>query len=480
MNTRAGLQSVAVIGGGLVAASAAIAFAKALPHAAVTLVVLPLDPAALADRLPVVPPEGMALIERLGLHERPLVAAGAATHRVGERFDWGAKPFTIGEGDGVATIAGTALHQLWLAHGDGPFDAIVPSAALANAERFVHPADDAGALLARIDYALRLDADRATPLFVRAAQAAGVRIVAADHVRVTHDEGGIAAVACGDTRLTADLFVDASGPAAALAAPDASWVDWAATLPADRLLLASAAGRPSPSDSYAVAPDGWTGRWPGAARTLSGFAYAAAVTNDPRARRLFGGDAERIVIAPRRQAAPFAGNVLALGDAAAAVGPLGSLGFALALTQIELALELMPARGREPLLQAEYNRRATLRAERVHAYAAAFYLTATRRGPFWHPLRHRVAPEELAIALTQFGQRGTLPPLEEEQIPRSRWRQALIGLGIRPVRRDPVALSVPVASAVAGLAELRRAVAALPATLPPYPDYLAAMMREMR
>ena len=56
----------------------------------------------------------------------------------------------------------------------------------------------------------------------------------------------------------------------------------------------------------------------------------------------------------------------------------------------------------------------------------------------------------------------------------------VIGLGVRPVRRDPLALSAPRASAVAALAGLRQAVAALPAGLPAYSEYLAAAQRGRR
>lgn len=478
MNGREALRSVVVVGGGLTGLCAAIGFARALPHATVTLVALPIDPAALADRLPAVMPQAMEVFASLGIDERALVAGGAATHRVGERFVWGGAPFAIGEGDGVPMLAGVALHHLWLAHGTGAFDALVPGAALAMAERFVLPVEDPRSLLSQIDYALRLDAERAAPPLTQVARGVGVRIVATDAVGVERSATGVAAALVAGERLTGDLFVDASGPGAVLAAPDAEWVDWGDSLPVDRLLLGAVAGRPSPADGYETSGIGWSARWSLAGRVLTGTAYASGATGDARAKRQAASDGERIVVTPRRQGAPFAGNVLALGDAAAAVGPLGWMGFTLALAQLGLALELMPARDPEPLLVAEYNRRANLRADRVMAYLAALYLTgAGRSGEFWHPLRKRAAPDELATALAQFGQRGTLPPLEEEMVPRSRWRQALIGLGVRPVRRDPVALSVPTTSAVAALDQLRRAVAALPAALSAYPDYLAMMMR---
>ena len=167
MNRRESLQSVVVVGGGLVALTAALGFARALPHATVTLVATAPDPAALADRLPAVTPQVDEAFDALGLDEAAMVAAGAATHRMGEHFTWGDAAFTIGEGEGVPNLAGAAVHQMWLAHGDGPYDALVPAATLAAAERFAPPASDPRSLLSRVNYTLRLDADAATPMLVR-------------------------------------------------------------------------------------------------------------------------------------------------------------------------------------------------------------------------------------------------------------------------------------------------------------------------
>ncbi|PXA98498.1 hypothetical protein DMC47_08145 [Nostoc sp. 3335mG] len=478
MNARTPIESVLVVGGGLTALCAAIAYARALPRAQVTLAVTRSDPGALADRLPAVTPPVAAAFEGLGIDPDRLVAAGAATHRVGERFDWGTPPFAIGEGEGVPAVAGTALHQLWLAHGDGAYGALVPGAALALAERFVQPAADPRSLLSRTDFTLRIDADRAAALLAQAAQAARVRIIRATTLSVTPGPDGIAAVSVDGTALTANLYVDASGPAALMAPADAGWIDWSETLPADRLLLASGAAAPSPTDRYERHAIGWTAHWPLAARTLTALAYRASATGEATARKQMPGDAELIAVQPRRRVAPFAGNVLALGDAAAAVGPFGAMGFSIALAQLEVALELMPSARPEPGLIAEYNRRATLRADRVHAYLAAFHLAGPERtGGFWHPLRKVTPPAELATALAQFGQRGSLPPVEEEIIPKPQWRQALIGLGLRPARLDPIALSVPAAQAKTALGQLRDAVAMLPAALPAYPDYLTMLKR---
>jgi hypothetical protein len=66
-----------------------------------------------------------------------------------------------------------------------------------------------------------------------------------------------------------------------------------------------------------------------------------------------------------------------------------------------------------------------------------------------------------------------LPLREEEMVSKAMWIQALIGLGIRPLRSDPMALSVPATIADGALDRLRVGIAGWLATLPRYGDYLA-------
>lgn len=481
-NRRAAPRSIVVVGAGVVALTSAIAFARALPQAGIAVIATPGDPAALADRLPVALPQALAFLATLGLDEATLLSGGA-THRVGERFDWGETCFTLGVDTHTPVVHGTALHQLWLAQGaPGRFDALLAGATLAAAERFVHPDDASGSPASQFDYALRLDPDRTRALLAERARAMRIAFLPSAPVEVVCGDAGIEALLLdGGRRIQADLFVDASGPASCLVPGDAGWVDWSAALPVDRLLLAEDRTPPSPTDRYAATPIGWTTRWPLADRTVSALGYADSI-GIARALRDFGRPAaERIALRPGRLERPMAGNLLVLGDPAAAVGPLGALGYTLACAQLELALDLMPGRTPEPVLAAEYNRRATLQADRVRDYAASFYLVGGPvRGPFWHRLHDRPAPKGLAAALVQFRQRGTLPAIEEAMVTPGDWTQALLGLGIRPVRADPIALSVPAAVATAALERRRAAVRTLPAVALPYPDYLNAAMREIR
>ena len=88
MSERA-IRSVAVVGGGIVAFSAALAFRKALPNAVVTVLETPVNPAALADRMPTTWPSVGQFHGLIGLDELDLVRRGIAVHHVGTVFqDW--------------------------------------------------------------------------------------------------------------------------------------------------------------------------------------------------------------------------------------------------------------------------------------------------------------------------------------------------------------------------------------------------------
>lgn len=421
MNRQNRVRSVTVLGGGPVAGIAALGFAQALPGARVDWIMRPIDPAALADRLPATLPSSAPLLERLELDEADLVRHAGATHRLGERFlGWGPADYIASEGQAMPLGVAGALHHHHALAPRHPLHRYRPAAVLADAGRFVHPTAPDGPLGFH-DYGLRLDPDAITPFLADRATRAGVRIASGDGV-------------------DADLIVDATGPASA---PD--WIDWTDALPATTLTLAETTGTaPDPCDTYRATDTGWQATWPLAQRTLTG---TATLGTGP--------------IRPGRRAEPWQGNILSLGDAAAAMGPLCWTGFALALANLSLALSLLPGRDMPPLLLAEYNRRASLRADRLADLLSAHH----------HLAGHAPPRPGLAHTLAQFARRGFLPHFEEESVGAERWLSVLAP-AIRPARPDPIALS---AHPPAPLDRLHATLAALPARLPPYPDYLARM-----
>jgi tryptophan halogenase len=465
------LRSVAVFGGGVVALAAATAFAQALPGASVTLVARPVDAAAFADRLPVVWPSSAAMLDRLGIDQAALIDHGAAIPRLALRFaDWSrdSRTWLVAEGEPIRVAGPGQLHQRWLdaAHAGSPlpFHALFPAAAIAEGGRDGLP-DGA-------DAALRLDPATVTDILVERLRRRRARLMRGMIAAVEREGDRIAAVRLDDgARLAADLFVDATGPVAALAWDD-DRIDWCDALPCDRLLVAPHRDTtPVALDDHRAIEIGWSARWPRPGGDLRSLAYASTVTSDERARRALASGRDTAVLVtcrPGRRRYGWTGNMLALGEAAAQPGPLAHAGLTLALAHLALALDLLPGRTMEPLLIAEYNRRAALRADRLRDYLAAFYLAGPRRrGGFWRAMATREPPPGLAATLAQYTRRGLLPHHEEESVSADAWHAVLLGQGIRPERRDPVAMAVDPAAHRAALAAAAETLRVAAGRLPP-------------
>lgn len=466
------IRSVCVVGGGIVALSAALAFARALPAVRVRLIETAPDPAALADALPGTLPTVNRFHAAIGLDELELVSAGVATHRLGTRFeDWSADgtPWYHVFGS-YGRPAGTApFHQLWLrARRAGealPFHAYAAAAALARAGKFVHPTSDPASPLSTYLYGLRLDPDLYRERLSRQLDILPVERGKAEVLFVETGPTGVSSLQlAGGARVEADIFLDCAGPSAPLlTALDSSFEAWSGWFPFDRLSIASAPppAAPSPVDAAVATAKGWRWSAPLRHRTLTLCASAG------------DGEGGTVRLRPGRRPRPWSGNVLAIGDAAAAPDPLAAANLHLAQNAILRALELLPGRDCHPLELAEYNRRTEQETLRVRDFAALHYLRSGRTdGALWRALAARRPPDSLAHTLDQFEARGRLPFYEEESFDADSWRAVLLGMGVLPRAVAPSAAGVDEPEAAAAMARLAARVAALPSRLPDYGAYL--------
>lgn len=465
------IASICVVGGGIVGLSAAIAFARSLPQVAVTLVATPPNPAALADRLPGTLPAVRSFHALLGIDERELVAQGIATHRIGTRFNnWPGSSGSWIHATGGYGLDGDGIpfHQLWaraqMAGSAQPFDHYSMAARLADAGKFVHPAQDATLPLGSFEYALRLDPVRYHELLAgmlgpmritrREGRLRGVERAA---------DGGVTAIALSNgDRITADLYLDCAGPGSALAgALPADFEDWGDWLPAMHLQFGSAPLQtPSSCDTFAASPGGWQLTAPLADTALT------VTAQSPEA----AGMGEGTAVQPGRRREPWFRNVLVIGDGAIAIDPVGQLNLHLAQTAITRALALLPGRDCHPLELGEYNRRTEQQAHRIRDFAVLHYL------PWHHDKAIPVElPDSLALMLDQFRSRGRLPYFEGETFDRHGWLATLFGLGIVPQHPEPTSLAVDQSAAQAGMARLSETLSTLADGAPSYPEYLERM-----
>jgi tryptophan halogenase len=487
MTGRLPIRSVGILGAGIVGLSAAIAFARALPGVAITLIETPADPAALADRMPGTLPSIATFHDRIGLGEADCLAAGA-THRLGTRLtDWGtASPVVLAHGDRVAPLGPGAFHQHWLnarRHGSAlSFSAYSTAAVLAGADRFVHPVDDPASPFSRFGYALRLDPPRYRDLLLAYARHLAITPITAHYAGIERRaDGGVAAILLADGRhVVCDLYLDCAGPAAPLrSAIDGQREDWRPFLPVDRLLLGTGPAQAlTPTDDLVAMPAGWRFARPLRDRTLVGLAYASDQTRDSSARRILPTADEVVAVACGARSQPWVRNVLALGDAAVALDPLADANLHLAHSAILRAIELLPGRDCAPGELAEYNARSYRQASRVRDFQAAHYHASGRtRGDCWKRIPRLPRPDSLAHTLDQFAHRGRLPFYEGESFDAGDWHGLLLGLGMMPRIPDPIVSATPIETVSATLKRLADATAALPSRVPPYPAYLANLER---
>ncbi|MBA3669266.1 MAG: FAD-dependent oxidoreductase [Sphingomonas sp.] len=478
MSGERAIRSIAVAGAGVVGLSAALAFARALPSAGITIIKSTPDPAALADTLPVAQAAGARLHALLGLDEEELVRAGIATHFLGTRFeDWSASgaPWWHVQGSYGKPAGAIPFDQIWArAHAAGkaqPYDRYAVGAALARVGKFVHPAADPNFVGSRFAYGLRLDPELYLEALRKQAETANVAFQEGDIERVElRSDGGVSGLRLsGGSRVEADLFVDCTGPSASvISAVDDSFEDWGNWLPFDRLSLGFAVGPdvPLPADRVRATPDGWVAEWPLRGRTMTGRLSRHAGIS---------GDEDGIALTRGRRSRPWVRNVLALGDAATAMDPLHRLNLDMAHHLILLALELLPGRDFHPAETGEYNRRAEQVTRRVRDFLSVHYLRSGRSDGTWRDFAAAAPADSLARTFDQYEYRGRLPFHEDESVSRDSWTAVLLGLGVMPSELDPAAAAVSLDEALMAMEQLAREIEDIVQKLPSYAEYLGGM-----
>ncbi|CAL4866317.1 Flavin-dependent tryptophan halogenase RebH [Asticcacaulis sp. MM231] len=395
----------------------------------------------------------------MGLKEDALMRASQATFSLGQRFSNWAKtrpPFFHAYSTYGAKFERVQFHHYWLkARANGlkaEFDDFSLSVAAAKHGRFFVPNEETDSF-SNNDYAYHLGAVGYCQILKQVALQRGVihrtgRLAEA----LRAENGDITGLLLNDGQVVeGDFFIDASGAESlllgqAMGVGLESWSQWFAC---DRILTTYAPPlAPLPSFSQASAfRSGWLGLYPLRDRTAVQQVYASVDMGEQEAFDTAGivsalklhGDAVVTPYSAGCRTQFWAGNCLAVGEAAVVFDPIDNVRLHANLVGMSHLISLFPIDSDMTLERDEYNRNVTAAFERIRDFQICRYKLNQRFDqPMWDHSRAMILPDKLQYKLDVFEARGMLIAYDDETFEDPEWIAMLIGHGLIPKTYDPL------------------------------------------
>jgi len=484
-------MEVVIVGRGLAASMAAVQLVQALPSRQVRVSVLAIP--AVGDGDPEFGVEatlpGFAQWNaRYGISEEALVRQGCASFSLGTAYSgWSAaggstfQPF----GEIGSALEGVAFHQLaerlrqaGVAVRLADFSI---AAMAAQAGRFGRPSPDPRSPLSLLDYGLHLDRKRTAELLLRKAGQFGANLPTAGLSDLVVGKNGEveAAILDDGSRVSGDLWIDASASAAVLSSklPGSAWVSWDQWLPATTVVAMTrrSAVPPAPYAHVVAEAIGWRRIVPTQERfteTIAGDESAPAVEQTSDVEGF-----ARFRLEQGRRAEAWVGNCIALGTAATMLEPTAPFELHLVQRQLEGLVRLFPAGAGTAAERREFNRHFAQEADRARDFVIARAILCGHHGRHWDRVRAMTPPAELAAKIALFRSRGRVPLLEGEPMEEADWASLFDQLGVRAHRVDALADALPIERLQAQLTRMRQVMIAAVAPLPLHGEVLAGLAR---
>jgi tryptophan halogenase len=401
------IRTIAVVGDGIAAWTAAAALAVRLPGVRVAMVPHAARHRAMVDTIGATTPAALPFHADVGWDWRDALARAGGAIRLGTQVS-GRDDYVHAYGAVGHAAGGRPFPMVWAAQGTQPFHHYAAGARLGLAGKA--PSRDPA--LAEAIFGLVLDPDRYARAVEGYARHRGVMVPAAPLANVAHGDRGVTALHLADgTHLTADLYVDSTGRERLLAPPgeEAAWDDWSRWFPYSALTTATAPADPAlPSlDRMTIADDAITVTTHLPDRTIHlGLARAGAADAD--------------TLAPGRRQRGWTGNVVAVGEAHVVLPPVQGLAFHWLHTGIDRIVALLPGRDVAAVEVDHYNCTANEEADRLRDLLLAQLPLADD------------APDTLHDTVADFARRLRWRQRDGEGFARDDWAQILFGRGIRP------------------------------------------------
>ncbi len=470
---------IAVCGGGLAAYMTAAALSRHLPPGCrLTLIVTDENPAADIFYGSVTTPSAYNFNLSIGLSEPALLRGSTTAFSWGTHYQaWGSEGSDWVQGFQLPlpVLHGVQFHQYLVRQGKEALEPYLVSSTAARRGAFAHPPETAGHPLARAEYGYQFAPAAYSDLLSSVLDRSRLSIIKASLTAVDCVAESVRQVRLSDGQsISADLFVDCTGAEGVLISR------LEAGITGDRRL--GAVMTESPAETLGSAVRSLTGRsfgWQavtplqGACAKLTMYAVededAAVAAHgdapDTSAHAVFG-----------CRSAAWAGNCVAIGQAAALLDPLTPAPMMLLQRDVERLLSLIPMSGDMAIERREFNRQFDNDYTHAELFSSALMAPAsTDAGAYWRDVPR--PDEKLDRKIAQFLSRGVLVSYDLEPFTPEDWLILHYGMGRRPERHDRLADAPPDDQVRAYLSDLRSRIEAAARSLPDHHSYMVNLKR---
>ena len=456
MNSEA-IQTIVIVGGGVVGWTAAAILARALKSEPIKITLLDLPGLPADDMAESSLPGIRPLHQMLGFDERQLMSIAGASFKLGTEYQGNNARSFIHPLGRLATTTAAFDQQVIRLHHAGEhisYDDFFLAAVAARHGKFAFPEQNKKNILSTLSCGLHLDVnaykkylrDYAHYLQVTSLQA---RV---QGVALCPDSGFINAVVLDDnTSLSGDLFIDCSGEMSVLIGDPALAVDycsWAADLPVDRVMNFSIPYGPEestlrPLTSIQAMPVGWKLTIPLQQHRVQQYIYHSNLLGDEtllaELQRLgLSANATHTSkhIRPGHRTVWWKANCVAIGTAAGNITSLAISELQWAQSALVRLLDYFPHKACKPCNTAEYNRLSLGEFERLRDFHIAHQLLLHSDSAFGRLCQEKSPPITLQHRLDLFRHRGRIGAYEYDVISDQLWAAFFLGLNCWPERYD--------------------------------------------
>ncbi len=249
-----------------------------------------------------------------------------------------------------------------------------------------------------------------------------------------------------------DLFIDCTGFRGLLIGQTlgVEYQDWSQWLYCDSAVAVQteSVGDAVPYTRSIAHDAGWQWRIPLQHRVGNGIVFSSRHADDARATETLLGNIQGTVLTeprvikfrPGQRSSTWSGNCVAIGLASGFLEPIESTSIHLIQRGILRLLQMFPANGISQSDVDEYNQQTRAEIEHIRDFIILHYHVTHRQDTaFWRACRDMDIPQSLRHRIELFRETGRVFRAPNELFAENSWIQVMLGQGITPRQRHPVA-----------------------------------------